>query len=258
MYRQVRFRRLSAPEILRLLNAETRHARGVRRVFLADGDVMRRPFDELRLILTELGQRLPDLARVNVYATGSAIVAKTDDELRALRALKLQTLYLGLESGDDETLRRVCKGETVATMIEAARCSQACGLKVSVMVLLGLGGQERTREHAETTADALNQMQPRLLSALRVVPVPGTELYEDARAGRFQQVSERGVIEELRRMVARLELANTVFRANHSSNIVPLEARFPRDRQALLAQLDQLLASGVLDAQSPGPQPLWL
>ena len=258
MYRQVRFRRLTEPELLRLLNAETRHARGVRRVFLADGDVMRRPFEELRMILEEMGQRLPELARVNVYATGSAIVAKTDDELRALRALKLQTLYLGLESGDDETLRRVCKGETAAVMIEAARRSQACGLKMSVMVLLGLGGRERTREHAEATADAVNRMQPRLLSALRVVPVPGTELYEDVRAGRFQQLTERGVIEELRCMIARLELVNTVFRANHSSNIVPLEARFPRNKPAILAQLDELLVAGRLDAQSPGPQPLWL
>ena len=258
MYRQVRFRRLTVPEIQRLLNAETRHARGVRRVFLADGDVMRRPFAELRLILEELGQRLPDLARVNLYATGRAMADKTDDELRTLRALKLQTLYLGLESGDDETLRRVCKGEDAAAMIAAVQRSQACGLKMSVMALLGLGGQERTREHADATAGALNQMQPRLLSMLRVVPVPGTELHDEVRTGRFRQLTERGVIEELRRMVARLELTNTVFRANHSSNIVPLEARFPRDKQALLAQLDALLAGGALDAKSPGPQPLWL
>ena len=258
MYRQVRFHRRSMPEILRLLNAETRHAIHVRRVFLADGDVMRRPFEELRTILEEIGQRLPNLARVNVYATGSAVVAKTDDELRALRALKLQTLYLGLESGDDETLRRVCKGEDVATMVAAVQRSQACGLKMSVMVLLGLGGQERTREHADATADALNRMQPRLLSALRVVPVPGTELAEDVRAGRFRQLTERGVIEELRRMIAQLELTNTVFRANHSSNVVPLEARFPRDQQTVLAQLDGLLASGTLDASTPGPLPLWL
>ena len=101
-------------------------------------------------------------------------------------------------------------------------------------------------------------MQPRLLSALRVVPVPGTELQAEVRAGTFRQVTERGVIEELRAMVARLELTNTIFRANHSSNVVPLEARFPRDRSALLAQLDALLASGRLDAQSAGPQPLWL
>ena len=258
MYRRVRFRRLSPPEITRLLDVETRHARGARRVFLADGDAMRRPFDELRWILEELGKRLPDLARVNLYATGSAIAAKTDAELRALRELKLQTLYLGLESGDDETLRRVRKGEDAAGMVEAGRRAQDCGLKLSVMVLLGLGGLERTREHADATADALNCLQPRLLSALRVVPVPGTELHDDVRAGRFSEVSERGVVEELRHLVARLELTNTIFRANHASNIVPLEGRLPRDKPALLAQFDAILAAGLLDANSPGPQPLWL
>ena len=122
----------------------------------------------------------------------------------------------------------------------------------------GLGGLERTREHADATADALNCLQPRLLSALRVVPVPGTELHDDVRAGRFSEVSERGVVEELRRLIARLELTNTIFRANHASNIVPLEGRLPRDKPALLAQFDAILAAGLLDANSPGPQPLWL
>jgi len=258
MYRGLKYRRLDLAEIGRLLESAVRYDSGVRRVFLADGDVMRRPFRELRGILTAVAARFPDLARVNTYATGSAIADKTPDELATLRELKLHTLYLGLESGDAETLRRVRKGEDVETMIAAAVRAQAAGMRVSVMILLGLGGRERTREHAAATADALNRMQPRLLSALRVIPVPGTELYDDVCAGRFAQVSERGAVEELRQMVERLALANTIFRANHASNVVPLEARFPRDRAALLAQLDTVLAAGSLDPDGPGPQPLWL
>lgn len=258
MYRNVSYRRLPMAEVLRLFDYEARHARGVRRVFLADGDVMRRPFAELQTMLAELGRRFPDLARVNVYATGSAIAAKSDEEMRILRQLKLQTLYLGLESGDNETLRRVRKGEDAATMVAASLRAQACGLRLSVMVLLGLGGAERSNEHARATADVLNQIQPRLLSALRVVPVPGTELEADVRGGRFKQVTEHGIILELRRLVERLELRNTVFRANHNSNVVPLEARFPRDKSLLLAQLDALLAAGGLDDASPGPVPMWL
>ena len=235
-----------------------RYHSGVRRVFLADGDVMRRPFAELRGILTKVAAQFPDLARVNAYATGSAIADKTPDELTTLRELRLHTLYLGMESGDAETLQRVRKGEDVETMIAATVRAQAAGLRLSVMVLLGLGGRERSYEHAEATAEALNRMQPRLLSALRVIPVPGTELYDDVRAGRFAQVSERGAVEELRGIVGHLQLANTIFRANHTSNVVPLEARFPRDKARLLAQLDAVLASGSLDAAGPGPQPLWL
>ena len=210
------------------------------------------------MILEELAGRLPALARVNVYASGSAILAKTGDQLRGLRALKLHTLYMGLESGDEETLRRVRKGETAEAMIEAGSLAQSCGLRMSVMILLGLGGQERSREHAQDTATALNRMRPRLLSALRVVPIPGTELHEEEAAGRFCQLTEAQTIEELRRIVQALTLPNTVFRANHASNIVPIEARLPRDQPGLLESLDAFLASGTLDRNSPGRAPMWL
>lgn len=258
MYKSLKYRRLPIPEVLRLFDHEARYAHGVRRIFLADGDVMRRPFAELQTMLIELQRRFPDLARVNIYATGSAIAAKSDEELRLLRKLKLQTLYLGLESGDEETLLRVCKGESAAVMVAAAIRAQACGLRLSVIVLLGLGGAERSAAHAQATAAALNLIQPRLLSALRVVPVPGTELEAAVRDGRFKQVTERGIIVELRQLLERLDLPNTIFRANHSSNIIPMEARFPRDKTALLAHLDALLTAGLLDDTSPGATPTWL
>jgi radical SAM superfamily enzyme YgiQ (UPF0313 family) len=258
MYRDVPYRRGSMDEIRQMLRREARRGAEIRRVFLADGDVMRRPFDDLQAILVLLNEHLPRLARVSLYANGSSVAAKSDHELRALRNLKLHTLYLGLESGDEEILKECRKGETAAAMIEAGRRAQAAGLRMSVMVLLGLGGATRSREHARHTAEALNRMQPRLLSALRVIPVPGTELSAEAKAGRFQMLSEQDVVRELREMVQGLELHGTVFRANHASNIVPVEARLPRDRERLLAELDALLASGRLDAEAPGPLPLWL
>lgn len=258
MYRGVKYQRRSPAEIRQMIAAEARRAPDTRRVFLADGDVMRRPFEELQLILTELAAHFPELARVNVYATGSAIAAKSAAQLAALRALRLQTLYLGLESGDEETLRRVSKAETAEAMIAAGQRAQQAGLRLSVMILLGLGGAERSHAHAAATAAALNRLQPRLLAALRVVPVPGTELYADAKAGRFQQLSEYQAVQELREIIARLALTNTVFRANHSSNVVPLEGRLPRDQARLVAALDRLLASGRLDTGSPGAMPMWL
>lgn len=258
MYRGVKYQRRSPAEIRQMIAAEARRVPDTRRVFLADGDVMRRPFEELQLILTELATHFPDLARINVYATGSAIAAKSDAQLAALRALRLQTLYLGLESGDEETLRRVSKAETAEAMIAAGQRAQQAGLRLSVMILLGLGGAERSPAHAAATAAALNRLQPRLLAALRVVPVPGTELYADAKTGRFQQLSEHQAVQELREIIAHLALTNTVFRANHSSNVVPLEGRLPRDQARLVVALDRLLASGRLDTESPGAMPMWL
>ena len=258
MYQGVKYQRRSPAEIRQLIAAEARQSSATRRVFLADGDVMRRPFEELQMILIGLASYFPELARVNLYATGNAIASKTDTQLQTLRSLKLHTLYLGLESGDEEILRRVRKAETAEVMVAAGLRAQQAGLRLSLMILLGLGGVEHTHKHIAATAEALNQMQPRLLAALRVVPVPDTELYADVKAGRFQQLSEHQVVQELREIIARLKLTNTVFRANHSSNVVPLEGRLPRDQIRLVAELDGLLTSGRLDRESPGAMPLWL
>ncbi len=254
----MRYQRRSLDEVREMIALEAREASHIRRIFLADGDVMRRPFKELEAILRELALHFPHLARVNTYASGSGIMDKSSEELRTLRALKLHTLYLGLESGDAETLRRVKKGELVERMVEAGCLAQACGLKMSVMILLGLGGVDRINLHAVATAGALNRMQPRLLSALRVVPVPGTGLYDEVVANRFKPLTELQVVQELRLMVLHLELTNTVFRANHTSNPIPLEARLGRDKHRLLAELDRLIASGTLDSRSSGRTPLWL
>ncbi len=258
MYRGLAFRRRPFEEVAALVAAEARREPGAQRVFLADGDVMQRSFDDLRAILDLLRARFPRLARVSLYANGSSIAAKTDAELRALRALGLHTLYLGLESGDDEVLRRCRKPEPAAAMVAAGTRAQAAGLRLSVMVLIGLGGAAGSRAHAARTAEALNRLQPRLLSALRVIPVPGTELHAQARAGAFRELTEQDAVRELRDLLARLDVRGTVFRANHASNVVPLEGRLPRDRARLLADLDALLESGALDAASPGPAPLWL
>ena len=258
MYRGVRHHRRPVDEVRTLIVQESGRHPEAQRVFLADGDVMRRPFDQLQAILTMLHEHLPRLSRVSLYANGSSIAAKSAQQLRDLRALKLHTLYMGLESGDEDILRRCHKGATAAQMVEAAIAAQSAGLRMSVMILLGLGGSDHTGEHVTHTAAALNRMQPRLLSALRVIPVEGTELHEDVGSGRFRQLTEYQVIQELRDIIDGLNLTGTVFRANHSSNVLPLEARLPRDKERLLGELDALLASGDLDERTPGPMPLWL
>lgn len=246
-----------------------------RRIFLADGDVMHLDFQTLELLLTSLNEKFSRLARIGVYANGASVLAKTDDELRRLKELKLNTLYMGLESGDNETLRAVNKRETSEEMIEAGQRAQAAELRMSVMILTGLAGKLRSGIHARATANALNQMQPRLLSALRMIPVPGTPLYtgrdgspsrppaaptQSKRLARrspppFHMLTEHAAMEELREMISHLELNATVFRADHSSNIVALEARFPKDKNRLLKQLDVLLASGKLNPSTPGRLP---
>ncbi len=258
MYKAIPFRKRSLDLIAFMIRQEAALNGDARRIFLADGDVMRRPFDELACILRLLAESFPRLARVSLYANGSSILTKSDAQLAMLRTLRLHTLYMGLESGDDTILQGCCKGETASAMVEAGRKAQAAGLRMSVMILLGLGGRERCQQHVAHTAEAINQMQPRLLSVLRVIPLPGTRLHTDTANGHFAMPTEYETVQELRALVEQLQVHGTVFRANHSSNIIPIEARLPQDKQTLLASLDNLIASGMLDRNSPGHLPAWL
>jgi len=258
MYKGVRFRAHRADEIAESIAAAKGAWPDARRIFLADGDVMALSFDRLSKILTDLAATFPDLIRVSVYANGSSIERKTDAELIELRRQKLQTLYLGLESGWEDLLVDVRKGETAEQMIAAVGRAQDLGFRASVMVLLGLAGRTGSRRHARETALALNRMQPRLLSALRCIPIPGTGFFDQIETGDLEPLTEWEAVEELRELACGLRLERTVFRANHRSNVVPIEARFPRDRESLLSQLDQLLASQALDRTRPGEMPYLL
>lgn len=251
MYKGVRYHVRPQAEILAEFAEAAARFPEERRIFLADGDVMILPFARLREMLEALNRLFPQLARVNLYANGSSILGKSAAELEDLRRLRLSTLYVGLETGDEELLRKVDKGETAAGMTEAVRRAQDAGLKCSVMVLLGLGGRDGSDRHADLTAAVLNRMQPRLLSALRFVEVPGTAMYDG-----YRPVTEHGAACELVRLLRGLELERTVFRANHSSNPVPLEGRLPKDRDALVSALESLLPR--LDRTGPGPLPFFL
>jgi len=255
MYRSVPYRvhdRAAVDQSIKMAAAVRPDAR---RVFLADGDVLALPAESLQDILTRLRQAFPRLLRVNCYASGQAMAEKSDDEFRTLRQGGLHTLYLGLESGSDEVLHRMGKGGTVRDMIDGCKRARSAGLSVSVMVLVGLGGQELSDTHARQTAAALNAMQPSLLSCLRLVPVPGTPLARRIADGRFVPLTQEQSVLELRRILSALDLSRTVFRADHSSNVLPLSGRLPRDKKGLLAEIDELLQCGVLDQGGPGPMP---
>lgn len=256
MYKGVPYKIRNLDELSREVVKAGRSYPETKRVFLADGDVMNLDYNYLSKILRLLNENFPNLARVNVYANGSSIVAKSSEQLLKLKELKLNTLYLGLETGDDELLKLVMKSEDVNTMVESVLLAQSCGLRCSVMVLLGLGGRKMSLAHSEKTSSVLNRMQPRLLSFLRFIEFPQTN--PPWRIGGYEPVSEYGAVQELYRMIEGLELKRTVVRANHSSNPVPLEGRFPQDKARLLGEIENMLSSGRLDRKGRGKIPFWL
>ncbi len=224
---------------------------GVRRVFLCDGDPLILPSAHLAAILERLNHVFPKLQRVGIYGNAKSILKRTPEELAQLRALKLGIVYLGLESGDAETLKAVHKGSTPDEMVLAARRVREAGIKLNVTVLLGLGGVRRSSEHARATIAVLNRMQPNHAAALTLMVVPDTPLHEDMRHGRFELPGTFELLEELREIIAGSELKNCLFFSNHASNYFPVQARLPHDKQALLAQLDRLLASRDRSALRP-------
>jgi len=223
-------------------SARAEYGPGVRRVFLCDGDPLILPAAHLRAILERLHAAFPRLQRVGIYGNAKSILKRTPEELVQLRSLKLGIVYLGLESGDPETLAAVRKGATPEDMIRAARRVRDAGIKLNVTVLLGLGGVHRSLEHARATIAVLNQMQPNHVAALTLMVVPDTPLHQDMRRGRFELPGTFELLEELRAMIAGSELKNCLFFSNHASNYFPVQARLPHDKQALLDQLDHVLA----------------
>ncbi len=216
----------------------------VRKVFLADGDALALPARSLLAVLDLLRAELPALERVSAYANGRSLLRKTPEELRALRERGLYMLYLGLESGDDATLAAMDKGVTVGEQVEAGRKAKDAGLKLSVMAILGLGGAERSAEHARGTARALSAIDPDYISLLSLMLADGAPLAEDVRRGDFVLPGPAAILRELRQIIAETDVTDAVFRTTHASNYLPLEGRLPADREAMLQVIDRYVAMG--------------
>ncbi|MGE4422475.1 MAG: radical SAM protein [Pseudodesulfovibrio sp.] len=228
--------------VLRDILYAARHFRDQRRIFLCDGDAMILPQARLTDILSLIREHLPWVTRVGAYANAKSLKRKTDAELAELRELGLGIVYMGLESGDDAVLRDMGKNGDAAFIVEQGRRARAAGFKLNVTVINGLGGVERSMEHARATADALTRMDPDQVGALSLMLVPGTPLSERCERGEFEIPDARGILRELREMLAGTELTRGLFLANHASNYLPLKVRLPSGKQAALNDIDRALA----------------
>lgn len=217
-----------------------------RRIFLLDGDALVVPNKELIPVLEKLNQAFLKLARISGYANGCNISKRSSEELKELFENKLRLIYIGLESGSQEILNRCRKASGTGEMIEAVQKAADAGIKSSVIVLLGLGGRKYSREHVRDTITVLNKMQPRYLSFLSVMLIPGTLLYQQVREGKFEELKPQELLNEAHDIIQGLELKKTIFRSNHASNYLPLEGRFPQDKEKLLA-IHELALAGRID-----------
>lgn len=242
MYKDSAYRIRPLDEIDLIIERAARAYPFVRRVFLADGDALVLPTDDLLYILRQCYAAFPQLTRVGAYATPADINRKTPEELKRLREAGLAILYMGIESGDDEVLRRVKKGTTAALTVTAGRKALDAGMKLSAMILLGLGGQERTAEHARHTAEVVSAINPTMLSALSLIIPGNVPLYEEVVLGKFTPLTARGFLEELALILANTHMKDPcIFRSNHVSNLLPVGGTLPMDKEAMLAALKRYI-----------------
>jgi len=216
---------------------------GVRipRVFLADGDALIIPQKGLIQILQYLKMKLKGLERVGIYANARDILKKEVEELKELKDLGVGIIYLGLESGNPEVLKRIKKNAATDLMIRAAKRVKESGIVLSVTVLLGIGGVELSQAHAEDTGKVLSEMDPDFVGALSLIVVPGTPIEKEIRTGELVLPTPFGLIQELETMITNCRFTRCFFASNHASNYLPLRIRMPEEKEEALQRIREVL-----------------
>lgn len=237
-FKAKKFRIRHLEEVFEDLDMARRYYKRVERIFLADGDALVCKNSYLLAILERIEELFPECERVSIYGRGTDILRKTDEELLELKAHNLGMIYMGVESGNPEILKRIQKGETREQMIAAVKKSEGLGIPVSLTFLSGIGGRELWRENAIDTGTIISEMEPSYASFLTLMLVPGTPLYDQYQRGEFELLRPDEVLKEAQLMLENINVTKKcVFRSNHASNYVSLKGDLPRDRDAMIQKL---------------------
>jgi len=244
-FREKRFNIKKDDIIFQDIEFARQNCRRQNRLFICDGDAMIVPQKRLVPILERIKERLPWVERVGLYANTKGIGMKTDEQLKELQSLGVDIAYMGLESGDDKVLKDIRKGANAEKMITMGRRVKDAGIKLSVTVLVGLGGRERSMIHARETGRVLSAIDPDFVGALSLMLIPGTELHDQYENGEFQLINPEEMLAELGGMIAATHLTDGLFHANHASNYLPIRARLPRDKEKTLELISQALKGNI-------------
>lgn len=247
MYKEKKFRIRPTQEILEDIDmARAYYGPGLQRVFLMDGDAIIIKTEDLLRILRKLYDTFPALEKVTLYAGPRSTLSKTPEELKALHDAGLSRAYLGVESGSDAVLKFIHKGVNAQQMLQAGQRLVEAGIDLWVTIILGVTGEGGDwQEHILSTAQIINQMKPRHLSAMTFAPAKGTPLGDDVLAGRFKVYGPDHILEECRLLIQHLDVDPLHFTSNHASNYLPLKGSLPQDREKFLSLIDQALEGKI-------------
>ena len=237
MYTSKQFKARKEEEVFEDIDAFIPYANQIRRVFLADGDPLVLSTSRLLRIIEKINQTFPKLQRISTYASPTNLLRKSTEELKELYDAGLTLLYVGIESGDNDVLHHIQKGETFSTTIEGINKSKIAGMNSSVMIINGVGGKELTQQHAINSAKVLNETQPKYASTLVLTAHKGLEHYKNRYLGNFTQMNQIELFEEMKIFIEHTQLNETIFRSDHASNSLVLKGVLGKDKQAFLTKI---------------------
>ncbi len=254
MYSSKKFKVRSLEDVFKDIETLARINLQSRKVFLADGNAMVLSTNKKIKILDKVNSSFPKVNRISAYALPGDIIPKSHLELQELREAGLKLIYVGIESGDDELLRVINKGETFKTSVEGLNKSKAAGIESSVMVLTGLGGNEFSEQHAINSAKVLNETQPHFASTLVLSFPYGEEHYKKKFNGNYVSMSTLDLLKELEVFIKNTELESTIFRSDHASNYLVLKGVLSKDKERFLEQI----RFAIKNPGQAGLRPEWL
>jgi len=241
MYTSKTFTARNEEEVLREIRSVAAVYPDVRKVFLADGNPMALSAKRLLKILASIKQNFPKVRRVSTYALPRDILAKTKEELKELKEAGLNLVYVGIESGDEEVLKMMDKGETFSSIKGGLLLAKEAGIKLSVIILEGVGGKGYSEQHAINSAKILNEIQPEFASVL-VLSFPfGVERYIERFQGEYIPMDIPALLSEMKIFISNINLNGTIFRSNHASNYLVLNGILSRDKELFLEKIEMAL-----------------
>ena len=213
---------------------------GVRTLFFPAGNTIAMPTDDLANICAYAHSIFPKLERITTYGSSRYVHRKGKDDLRKLKENGLLRIHVGLESGDDDVLRRIKKGTDSVEQTQAGLWVKEAGIELSEYVILGIGGKERTKEHAEATARVLSAISPDFIRLRTFLPKVNTLLLHQIKKGQFQILSPHEVLRETMQIIENLDVKSQIT-SDHYTNYVDIHGRLPDDRKEMLKVLDEAM-----------------
>lgn len=215
------------------------YQRPVQRIFLMDGDVFSLSADRLEEKVKLIRQYMPQIETFTMYAAVRSIQTKTDDELLKLRALGVNDLYIGYETGLDDVLSKMNKGSDLADSITQAERLNRAGISHNALMILGLAGKGRGAESGEAAAKLINRIKPKVTRLTTLSVFPGSDLEKDVKEGRFEEAGEKEILTEEKIILENVILDDMYLWASHVLNSTPLAGYMGKDRDRMIKSIEE-------------------